>query len=391
MQPAQAVRPVQNISAESLDDILNATILATLSPARETSSDSLDDFLNSTINPNPGPSKKEEIMSGLDEILNSINPDIKDQNGPILETTKLTNILSTLKAEVKPAAQQQPISFDQLLRGGRQGEEASQSGADGSDLKLSLDKKYRLSRQQRKDLGEFLMIEGMDEAICDTIEKLVTRKKSGDETGGHMIVTGDAKTGKTFLAVEILKAVNEETGHGNPRVAKVQAQAINGRNVRRILQKVEDSDLIIENIEKLEDDTVRDLISAIRESNAPTMVILEGNEMAADNIILKFPEIKDIFKTRINIGELTLTQWADAALFYAMGQGYSIEGVALLALHARIDEINTPDIRLGYAQVRKVVDDAIEKAEKRIAGKLFSAFSRKNEDELIPLLEEDFM
>jgi len=153
---------------------------------------------------------------------------------------------------------------------------------------------------------------------------------------------------------------------------------------------VKDSDLIIENIEKLDDVTIADLIEAVRESNAPTMIILEGNELAADNMIRNFPEISKLFKTRINIGELTLTQWADAAQKYANGQGYSIDGVALLALHAKIDSINTPDIRLGYSQVRKVVDDAIAKAEGKTSGKLFSAFSKKS-DELIPLTEDNFM
>ena len=171
----------------------------------------------------------------------------------------------------------------------------------------------------------------------------------------------------------------------------MQAQAINGKNIRKVLAKVTDSDLIIENIGKLEDATIRDIITAVRENNASTMVILEGNQLAADTMIQRFPDVARVFKTRVDIGELTLTQWADIAQKYARSQGYSIEGPALLALHARLDRINTSDIRLGNEQVKEIVDEAIEKTQNRSSGKLFSAFAKKNEETLVPLTEDNFM
>ena len=106
---------------------------------------------------------------------------------------------------------------------------------------------------------------------------------------------------------------------------------------------------------------------------------------------------KDFFITLAhNLAEdhavhIAMTQWADVAQKYAQSQGYSIDGTALLALHARIDKINTPDMRLGFFQVRNIVDEAIEKTEKRGSGKLFSAFAKKNENDLIPLTEDSFM
>ena len=257
--------------------------------------------------------------------------------------------------------------------------------------KLIFNKRYKLNREQRKAMAEFLLLNGMEEPISAAIEKLVTKKKSGDETGGHLIIAGDADSKKTLLAVEILKAVNQEVGHGNSRVAKVQGQAINGKNVKKILAKVTDSDLIIENVGKLEDDTIRDLITAVRESEASTMVILEGNELAIDMLIQNFPDIAKIFKTRINIHEQIPSKWTDLALRYANSQGYSIDHRTLAALRKKFDFIDPEDLSEGFAQVRSIVDGAIEKAEKPDSEKLFSAFSKKNEDILIPLEEEHFM
>lgn len=373
-----------SLDSESLDEILNSAIKDSKEEKKFTVN--VDELLDETIKDESCKKDSEADMDGfnLDDF---INPNGGENNKSAAKKQaafdeifgKSDKDTKTNKEESKPkktsAAATQPLPKIQIQSPAR---------------KFGVGE-YKLSREQKKELAEFLLIDGMEEEICSTIAKLVTKKKSGDETGGHLIVTGDAKTGKTFLTVEILKAVNQEVGHGNSRVAKVQAQAINGKNIMDVLSKVTDSDLIIENIGRLEDDTVLELIQAVRASNAPTMIILEGNELAADTMIQNFPDIGKIFKTRINIGELTLTQWADLAQKYAASQGYSIDGMAQLALHAKIDQINTPDMRLGFKQVRQIIDDAIDKAEKRSSAKLFSAFGKKNDDELTPLMEDNFM
>ena len=373
-----------SLDPESLDEILNSAIKDSEEDKKFTVN--VDELLDETIKDESCKKDSEADMDGfnLDDF---INPNGGESNKSAAKKQaafdeifgKSDKDTKTNKEESKPkktsAAATQPLPKIQIQSPAR---------------KFGVGE-YKLSREQKKELAEFLLIDGMEEEICSTIAKLVTKKKSGDETGGHLIVTGDAKTGKTFLTVEILKAVNQEVGHGNTRVAKVQAQAINGKNIMDVLSKVTDSDLIIENIGRLEDDTVLELIQAVRASNAPTMIILEGNELAADTMIQNFPDIGKIFKTRINIGELTLTQWADLAQKYAASQGYSIDGMAQLALHAKIDQINTPDMRLGFKQVRQIIDDAIDKAEKRSSAKLFSAFGKKNDEELIPLMEDNFM
>ena len=373
-----------SLDPESLDEILNSAIKDSEEEKKFTVD--VDELLDETIKDESCKKGSEADMDGFN-LEDFIDPNGGENNKSAAKKQaafdeifgKSDKDAKTNKEESKPkktfAAATQPLPKIQIQSPAR---------------KFGVGE-YKLSREQKKELAEFLLIDGMEEEICSTIAKLVTKKKSGDETGGHLIVTGDAKTGKTFLTVEILKAVNQEVGHGNTRVAKVQAQAINGKNIMDVLSKVTDSDLIIENIGRLEDDTVLELIQAVRASNAPTMIILEGNELAADTMIQNFPDIGKIFKTRINIGELTLTQWADLAQKYAASQGYSIDGMAQLALHAKIDQINTPDMRLGFKQVRQIIDDAIDKAEKRSSAKLFSAFGKKNDEELIPLMEDNFM
>ena len=117
-------------------------------------------------------------------------------------------------------------------------------------------------------------------------------------------------------------------------------------------------------------------------------IVLEGNQLAMDNIVSNFPEIEKYFVNRINVEELSISQWADLACNYAGGLGYSIDEMALLALHAKIDEMNVPTARFSFDNVKDLIDEAIERAEKRNSGRLFSAFSKKNSN---VLTESDFI
>lgn len=249
--------------------------------------------------------------------------------------------------------------------------------------------KFELSDEFRSEIKEFLLIEGIEDEIKTACASLYERKIAGDPTGGNLIITGDKKCGKTYLAISVIKAVIKAAGSGSGKVVKVQAQPLNGKNISAVFKKVEGRDLIIENVGYLKDETIKDLIAVMKSGEFKQMIVLEGNMLAIENILVHFPEIKDLFASRIDIHELTITQWADIAKRYAKEQGYSIDAMADLALHARIDKINVPNARLGLGDIRDIVDSAIAKASRRNNGKLFAAFSKKNKDE-VALTESDF-
>jgi len=255
--------------------------------------------------------------------------------------------------------------------------------------KTVMTKAYELPDDLREELSEFLLIDGMEDRICNTIGSIIERKREGDPTGGHMIITGDAKSGKTYLTISIIKAVGKEIGSSTGRVAKVKADALNGKDMNKVFGKIAGSDLIIENAGYLNDETVRKLIEAIKTSGTTSMVVLEGNELGIDNILTKHPELSSVFHTRLNLNELSLSQWADLACDYAKSKGYKVGDMALLALHAKIDEMNLPTTRLVVEDVQGIIDKAIEKAKKRSSGRLFGG--KKNKGNAKELDETDFM
>ncbi len=250
---------------------------------------------------------------------------------------------------------------------------------------------YQLSDTIREELSEFLLKDGMEEQFVKAVDTIAGRKIKGDTSGGNLIVAGDAKSGKTYLAVEVVKAVTEDTGVGTGKVATVQAEALNGKDISKVFAKINGNDLVIENVGYLEDETIRALESNIRNNTSDGMVIFEGNQIAIDNILRNFPELDELFESRIDLSELSIVEWAEVAKGYAEEKGYRLDDMAVLALHAKINENNIPTRRLGYESITKIVDEAVAKAEKRNVGKLFSAFSKKDEGELKELIEADFM
>ena len=248
---------------------------------------------------------------------------------------------------------------------------------------------YEMPAELKEELAEFLLIDGMEERINGTIGSLIEKKRHGDPTGGNLIVTGDTKSGKTYLTIAVIKAVGQEIG-GNSRVAKVKAQALNGKNMMKVFEKIAGSDLLIENVGYLNDETVDSLIDILSSRNLSSMVALEGNQLAIDNMISKHPELNELFQTRLNVSELSLAQWADLACQYAEEQGYTVGDMALLALHAKIDELNVPTERLGYDNIRGIIDNAIANASKRGGGK-FRFGSKKRKGNAKQLEEADFM
>ena len=251
-------------------------------------------------------------------------------------------------------------------------------------------KGYILPENIKKEVSEFLLIDGMEEQICKCIGDIIDAKRCGDESGGNLVVTGDIKTGKTYLAIEMIKAISQEIDGANGKVAKVQSELLNGKNLDKVLQKIGGSHLIIENVGYLDDTTVENLINIMKEHRYSGMITLEGNQLAVESLFGSFPELKGMFKNRVDINELSIIEWADIAAKYAKERGYVLDDIAKLALHAKINEINVPTRRLGYDDVIGIIDKAIERAEKRNSGKLFSAF-KKNDDVKQKILESDLM
>jgi len=257
----------------------------------------------------------------------------------------------------------------------------------------SLTKPYILNEQQKELFGEHLLNEKMEPRICDTIGKLIKRNAVGNQlTGSNLVITGDGKSGKTTLIVNIIKVANRESGRKGRKIAKAQASSINGKNIADMFEKLTATDIIIENAGKLKNEKIEELAKAINDSDGERLVVLEDTKVAITKLFRDHPVLRPMFNINLNVDVLSVKQWAEYAKKYAKSLGYDIDEMGMLALHVSIGEINRGESRITTDEVKDIIDDAIENAQRKGIGKIFSAFSHKEKDSGAKVLrEQDFI
>ncbi len=257
----------------------------------------------------------------------------------------------------------------------------------------SLTKPYILNEQQKELFGEHLLNEKMEPRICDTIGKLIKRNAVGNQlTGSNLVITGDGKCGKTTLIVNIIKVANRESGRKGRKIAKAQASSINNKNIGEMFEKLTGTDIIIENAGKLKNDKIEELAKAINDSDGERLVVLEDTKVAITKLFRDHPVLRPMFNINLNVDVLSVKQWAEYAKKYAKSLGYDIDEMGMLALHVSIGEINRGESRITTDEVKDIIDDAIENAQRKGIGKIFSAFSHKEKDSGAKVLrEQDFI
>ncbi len=257
----------------------------------------------------------------------------------------------------------------------------------------SLTKPYILNEQQKELFVEHLLNEKMEPRICDTIGKLIKRNAVGNQlTGSNLVITGDGKSGKTTLIVNIIKVANRESGRKGRKIAKAQASSINGKNIADMFEKLTATDIIIENAGKLKNEKIEELAKAINDSDGERLVVLEDTKVAITKLFRDHPVLRPMFNINLNVDVLSVKQWAEYAKKYAKSLGYDIDEMGMLALHVSIGEINRGESRITTDEVKDIIDDAIENAQRKGIGKIFSAFSHKEKDSGAKVLrEQDFI
>ena len=94
-----------------------------------------------------------------------------------------------------------------------------------------------------------------------------------------------------------------------------------------------------------------------------------------------------LFTSRVVVKQNKLQDWALVAQKYANSQGYEIDEMGILALHARINELYAFSLLIGKKQVEEIVDNAIKRSKNRKIGRILKLFGREREKKL---KEEDF-
>ena len=345
--------------------------------------------------------RREENKEETDQILDAaldmaVVNELADANNTPVEEEESTEVAEETKAEEFEEAEKEVTeeAENDVQAATAKFEPVKAAKAETAEqVTESLTKPYILNEQQKELFGEHLLNEKMEPRICDTIGKLIKRNAVGNQlTGSNLVITGDGKSGKTTLIVNIIKVANRESGRKGRKIAKAQASSINGKNIADMFEKLTATDIIIENAGKLKNEKIEELAKAINDSDGERLVVLEDTKVAITKLFRDHPVLRPMFNINLNVDVLSVKQWAEYAKKYAKSLGYDIDEMGMLALHVSIGEINRGESRITTDEVKDIIDDAIENAQRKGIGKIFSAFSHKEKDSGAKVLrEQDFI
>ena len=238
----------------------------------------------------------------------------------------------------------------------------------------------------------FFNVEGLEDNIQEVVKELIAGyTPNGKSTDGNVVILGEEKTGKTSLAVEIIKLVNKKRGRRNRRLAKIDATALNKRGFRNSLNKLLGSDMIVENAEKLGAMILSEVVDVSGMFTDDMLIILEGETEPMEKMLKDSPRLSKVFNHVIRIKQYDIKEWVEYGKRYAKDKGYVMEELASLAFYKAIDDYFGEHKGIGRADVEKLVDTAIANSHK-LGRKLSGLFSsNKNDDGLYILIESDFI
>ncbi len=256
----------------------------------------------------------------------------------------------------------------------------------------TIQEQIELTAEQRKLFSYFLPVPGMEEQICQVLLGATARTKNITSLAGNIIIQGPEGSGKTVLATSLIKAIQLANGDTSSKIGKISAEALNQKDFAALIPKLAGGYLIIEKAGNLLPETVEH-ISQVMEGNTMGLVVVMEDTKSGINMVLESNYgFAKKFTEKINIPIFTIDELVDFAKSYAEEMECTIDEMGILALYNRINNIQKLEHATTLTEVREIVDEAIENAERGGIKKAFGVlFSKKyNENDYLILREKDF-
>ena len=263
------------------------------------------------------------------------------------------------------------------------------------DLKMQsgIGTRAGLTEEQKKLFSYFVPVRGMSEQLVDVLEqdKNCTNRRGTSNTG-NLLIIGNKGNGKTVLAVDVVKAIQKQRNIRQGRVAIVTGDSLNKKKISDIFSKLYGGALIIEKAGKMNEKTVARVNKAMERDTGELLIVLEDQRKPLDRLLTSNREFRRKFTSRLEVPILINDELVTFGQTYAQENGYQIDEMGILALYSRIDMLQREDHAVTIAEVKEVMDEAMEHSQKASAKKLVKRVLGKNRDDSdrIILTEKDF-
>lgn len=245
----------------------------------------------------------------------------------------------------------------------------------------------RLTAEEKELFGSYLQNKHTREQILNAIDKISLAAYTG-----NIILTGEEGMDTLTLAKKLMKEVQQTDSNFSGKIAKISSESLNKKGIAPVFDRIVNGALIIQKANKLTDDSVKDMQKAMNQEHKGMIVILEDTKGGAHKLLKKHPELKELFNIEIHVEALDNDSLVSYGRKYAEEQEYGMDEMGVLALHTCIAERQTIDHIVTIEEVKDIIDDAIQHANKKTLGHFFDIIvaKRYDEEDRIILRENDF-
>ena len=382
VEETETTKPAEEIQEEQVEEVTEMEAEVTEEPIMEEEPEEVVE--EAVEQPVEEPQLQEEIFADDDDIIEK-QFDISLQE-EIEEPVEKDDELEKLQNETKKDADKETdgVSFDTgfIVQGKYDLEAQSEIGT-----------KAGLTEEQKKLFSYFVPVRGMSEQIVEVLENDKNcNTRYGTSRTGNILVVGRQGTGKTVLAVNVVKAIQKARKLKQGKVAIVTGEALNRKDLSTVLGKLKGGALIVEKAGKMNQSTIEALNEKMEEQTGELLVVLEEQRKPLEKLLSENPGFRRKFTSKLELPIFINDELVTFGQTYAKENGYRIDEMGILALYSRIDILQKEDHAVTVTEVKEIMDHAIEKAQRVNIKHFFKRLFGKHTDnaDRIILTEQDF-
>ena len=244
-----------------------------------------------------------------------------------------------------------------------------------------------LTEEEKELFGSFTFTQKSKEQLLSMLDNMSLAAHTG-----NVLVAGEAESGTMKFAKNIVREFQLSDGNFSGKAAKLTAEALNKKNPQEVVDKLKNGAIIVEAAGKLSQETVEGLAKALRNENRGVVVILVDTKIAINALLHKYGVLKESFNARFDVEAMSDDALVAYGKKYAYDLEYGMDAMGVLALHTRIADMQTLDHAVNKGDVRAIINEAIEHADKKTPKHFFDILfgKRYDSEDMIVLREEDF-
>lgn len=245
-----------------------------------------------------------------------------------------------------------------------------------------------LTREERELFGSHIHSRSARQKLVAALDKISLAAYTG-----NVIVTGDEGMDTLEMAKNIIRDVQMNDSNFSGKTAKISGIALNQKDVSEILEQLKNGALIIQRISDVNDKTVEALYKKLQQESLGIIIVIEDTKRNMNKFLAKHKKLEACFNARVDMENMSNEELVAFGKKYAREMEYSIDELGVLALHTRIEEMQTLDHAVTVMEVKDIMDEAIHHANRKSVNHFLDVLlaKRYDEEDMIILRENDFI